>query len=486
MARDDQRLPYIATIERQRQGALAPDDVASATIARALIGPDGTVRLRANAAGVLEGAFSPSNMSKVLWVDATGGSDSDRVKPYQTLSAAKAAANSGDLILVLPGTYNEKNILKNGVNWHFFPGTIIQPTTSYVSQGREIFDDLDGAVTSSITGALECVVGTNASGGMLNLSNASSVVRIQMRRLSGSPSGNAKATAMAVSNGQAEVVLDDATCSGGNLTWWQNGHFYLRANRLVLSGGSGAAVWAECSVDQVPTGDFWVDCPHIGYAGGAGCYIYGNASINTHVSEYRVWVKTSEIFNQLGFVQFNGVLTYGIKSYVQAEKIMGKISVGTAADGGEAWITTQKQQGISTITGGTLHLNGLQFDDTSISAGTDMITVNHANSVLHLRNGYMKRTVTGHGLNVSAGTARITGMTIDTSVSNANSPINKSGGTLSVDGCVLVAEGTRDSIAAGTAQNVKIYGTSVTNRAKNANVTLQVNTSGLLVDTNVA
>src|SRR6478735_5887078 len=63
----------------------------------------------------------------MVWVDQIYGSDvtGQRGKlqyAFQTLSAAKTAALSGDTIMVLPGTYNEKNLAKNGVNWHFFTG----------------------------------------------------------------------------------------------------------------------------------------------------------------------------------------------------------------------------------------------------------------------------------------------------------------------------------------------------------------------------
>lgn len=66
----------------------------------------------------------------LLWVDAVNGNDGTAQRgrmqlPYLTLSAAKTAAQSGDTVVVLPGTYNEKNLAKNGVNWHFFNGAVI-------------------------------------------------------------------------------------------------------------------------------------------------------------------------------------------------------------------------------------------------------------------------------------------------------------------------------------------------------------------------
>lgn len=83
--------------------------------------------------------------SQSLYV-ATNGNDSTAVrgdmnKPYQTLTAAKNAANSGDIIYVMPGTYTydnrtaagnpwnnqqtSMNLWKNGITYYFMPGAKI-------------------------------------------------------------------------------------------------------------------------------------------------------------------------------------------------------------------------------------------------------------------------------------------------------------------------------------------------------------------------
>ena len=92
----------------------------------------------------------------MLWVDAVNGNDGTAQRgrmqlPFLTLTAAKAAAQSGDTIVVLPGTYNEKNLAKNGVNWHFFNGAVISYSGSAVSG---IFDTgyAGGACTFMVSG----------------------------------------------------------------------------------------------------------------------------------------------------------------------------------------------------------------------------------------------------------------------------------------------------------------------------------------------
>ncbi|TXT66122.1 MAG: hypothetical protein BAJALOKI3v1_50122 [Promethearchaeota archaeon] len=83
-----------------------------------------------------------------------------------TLDNAKNSASSGYTIHVGPGIYNNStNLLVNGVNWNFLPGTTINQTSS------NLFDDASGAVTFNITGK-GCF---NTTLDFLKLSNSSSV-----------------------------------------------------------------------------------------------------------------------------------------------------------------------------------------------------------------------------------------------------------------------------------------------------------------------
>jgi len=74
----------------------------------------------------------------LLWVDAVNGNDSLAVRgrlsvPFKTLTAAKNAAQIGDTIVVLPGTYTDQNLAKTGVNWHFLCGALVQsPSTTSI------------------------------------------------------------------------------------------------------------------------------------------------------------------------------------------------------------------------------------------------------------------------------------------------------------------------------------------------------------------
>ena len=65
------------------------------------------------------------------------------------LQAAKAAAVSGDLIVVGPGDYDTNNLLKDGVSYFFYPGAQVVYTGS---ASGAIFGDNGTALTAFIGG----------------------------------------------------------------------------------------------------------------------------------------------------------------------------------------------------------------------------------------------------------------------------------------------------------------------------------------------
>jgi hypothetical protein len=90
---------------------------------------------------------------RLLWVDAVKGNDALAVRealsvPLKTLAKARDSAVGGDTIMVLPGSYNEHDLLRNGVNWYFFPGAVVH----YTGGGVAIFSTEDTGVGAFIGG----------------------------------------------------------------------------------------------------------------------------------------------------------------------------------------------------------------------------------------------------------------------------------------------------------------------------------------------
>lgn len=223
-------------------------------------------------------------VGSMLFVDAVNGDDASGArgnfgKPYLTLTAAKNAAQSGDVIVVRPGTYNEANLLKNGVNWDFHAGAIV----NYTGTGAAgIFDDssdgANGAVASTITGEGAFIFNpaslTNGARGVFYIANASSFVTFRASLLRNSHDAS---NCVYQKNGTiyGDVDLSDNT-KGANIGW-ENGECHLRIKRMTFDHPSTsnltAAIWTNCT--STPTGKFWIDVNQIVMASTAFFGNYG-------------------------------------------------------------------------------------------------------------------------------------------------------------------------------------------------------------------
>ena len=129
-----------------------------------------------NALGILSSQVPTGNL---LWVDQVNGVDALATRgrmtiPFKTLSAAKNAAQSGDTIMVLPGTYDEDDLLKDDVNWFFFPGAIIDSTS-----GSPVFDTDASSITSIIGGHGEFY----ADGIVVNFAGSDAEITLEALRM---------------------------------------------------------------------------------------------------------------------------------------------------------------------------------------------------------------------------------------------------------------------------------------------------------------
>ena len=84
----------------------------------------------------LTGIAAGTNLTQSLFVSPSGNDGTavvgDLHLPFKTILSATASANIGDTIMVYPGTYSSENsnIIKDGVNYYFYPGAVVHPTAS--------------------------------------------------------------------------------------------------------------------------------------------------------------------------------------------------------------------------------------------------------------------------------------------------------------------------------------------------------------------
>lgn len=446
-------------------------------------------------------------VGKTLFVDSVNGSDGTGTtgrldKPFLTPTAAKTAATSGDLIWVGPGMYNQNDLLKDGVNWHFESEATVRYTQIALSNDDYIpgiFDDGGNDISCTISG--EGVFdfasdntsyngGTTATvrltgGGRVTISAKSIIV-------SGGSLEGQKAAAVSVNNASAVVNVSAETIDGGVV----EGH-WLAAGISARSG--------ELSVKALKI--FGAEAVSL-YGGNGASQVRVEAGLIhgqiAGVTQYRdtandkLWVRAIEILSETTAVA-NG----GGKLYVEAQKIssngtaiedvtnIGAIWWASITAPANTWITAQK---VTLPSGAYNGFTNAGFGSTTASQA--WVTISHletlgaCSAIVSSTNAYDTSVIevgdslgsaSSNGIVISAGSLRLKNSTINTVANSATNPITKSGGTLVLDNVTLSAEATRDSITAGTPQSVTSYA-STANKAVNANVTVngQLSINGVI------
>jgi hypothetical protein len=231
--------------------------------------------------GVLSSQVATGNL---VWVDAVNGNDALAVRgrmtvPFKTLVAAKQAAKApgsgetGDTIIVMPGIYTERNLLKHGVNWHFLPGAKVVVTGG--GPGA-IFDTSSygtgGSVSCIISGYGEFDISsaTDATASVINSAVAGSELILQARSLSG---GNLAPT-VKVTAGMVRLEVMDYIYSRLSipLQVLGSGACVACARTIFSSGGlcvyyAGASLIVRAHTVQ-STGDYSAGTVHVD--GGSG------------------------------------------------------------------------------------------------------------------------------------------------------------------------------------------------------------------------
>lgn len=146
------------------------------------MGWDGASGWHPSLMGVIPPPITSVNVDNTVFV-MKNGDDGTGVRerfdlPFLTIGAAKAAALAGDTIWVYAGIYDEKDLLKDDVNYYFDVGAIIGFTGA---DAGAIFDDgvngAGGVVTCDIDGYGSFTRGgvAAADANVINIDNSSSI-----------------------------------------------------------------------------------------------------------------------------------------------------------------------------------------------------------------------------------------------------------------------------------------------------------------------
>lgn len=473
--------------------------------------------------------------ANLVHVDATNGSDTQGARgsflAYQTLAVAQAAAQSGDLVVVHPGTYRATGLGKNGVNWHFYPGAKVYRTQSDTANDTAIFDDgpngANGPVTCVISGFGEffvddvslqqhgVVLGDEENsinpGLVVALYNASTDFVMHHKGTYSSSINSAGAAVFMfyvrncarafISGEEIDTIASEQV---GGILWITgtlNTHFKRIRCRHTLGNGGTYTLWSSEPAAGAPND--WhcrVDLLEANYS-----TVYFDGVTGT----YRMWLEALEIRSN-AVTDGTGInlaaieVLNGGKLYVNAQKILTKGATGTGLGpivwqtGGELWLTALKctaesvanqgaEVGAATLnsplfvrqTGGSSIYNVLHWEHVGNFSGDGF---NITGGTAELRNG-TANVNNGKGFKHGGGTSRLHQLRIVTSNTNssANSPVYLTANGCTLDFCTLIAPAAANSSDADSATKNLQVTIVFSNKAYN-NVKITVVGAGLYTD----
>lgn len=172
-------------------------------------------------------------------------------KPFKTLTAAKNAAVAFSTIIVLPGTYDENDLLKTNVNWNFLNGAIINSTIG--DQTIAIFDSsvLVGGYQGKITGYGIFNKNSDASfKGIVFANNDADDFFIEALEMDSK--GNTTIWVEDIA-GTAKVnvlVINKANSDGGTPFYSANGILNVRCDEAIDSTDA-AVIWSDSANAEI-------------------------------------------------------------------------------------------------------------------------------------------------------------------------------------------------------------------------------------------
>lgn len=445
------------------------------------------------------------------------------------LIEARDAATSGDTIIVLPGSYTvpeREQLLKAGVNWHFMPGAEVTKTIKdlrFAGTAYGIFDDrATGAIDCKVTGYGVFTFDAGQTNDAVDEGNATIMGCVTITDDESKIHFEANKIRVAAFFVPADPITGNASGIRVNNT---AGSYFNVDTIEDINYGDSVTVAGPTDIPSSAVGVVWRFGDTTIHAGLVKCSMYGFIADQTAgaTGECELTVRVDHIQQYFDYhcIQIvDGTLSTWKTNFdvgtLRAEDNSNDAYV--VIGGGTHFIRAKYVYSpSSTIAGANINASAtasptvvINYDFVStpeyalivgatangspiVSAKLDYVSQTGNGQVCYFGRG--ESTVTGGIWQTAAaqaiwhlgGTTRIKGVTIKSNGSNNSAYYCAlvAGSGLILENCTLIAPALADSIYSAAAQTVKVYGTTYTNKAKNANITIQAGLGTLVADANV-
>lgn len=261
-----------------------------------------TTRRAFTAQRVRQAIDAANVVGNTLFVDTENGNDSTGTangsKPYLTIAAARSAASSGDTIVVRPGTYSvSATILKNGVNYRFEPGSIVNATglaSPLSDDNTAIACDIDGMAVFVSVGDHTLYVRNPLSA--INVRCKSIISNAESRGAVVASAGRVSIECDTIANNDYDniITINDSVNSpeifvrcnrltpgvAGDAIECSSGKVTVIANRVDASGDIG--IWASAGTVTVIVNDLDAGCAILEDGGVVNVLSFSTVAAATH------------------------------------------------------------------------------------------------------------------------------------------------------------------------------------------------------------
>lgn len=267
-------------------------------------------------------------LGKTLYVSKLGDDATaipyDIAKHYLTITAAKNDAVAGDTIVVHPGTYSETSLYKNGVNYHFINGAILQLTGTDIA-----FTVNDASARCKVTGDLEVVsTGLTQNVTVLQVLSTTAIVFFECKNI------NVGGNAFSIQQGTTTVNVKECAKANKIVLFIGAGsstsNLVFTAKKLIWTGNNEAlAIFSGVIyIGSAHAGKSIITVDEISNEGTGGCDMITVADVPGSI-----YIKCPKIVNNFAGFGTVGLLTTNRIGFLRVEGNIYSSAAGSLAGG---------------------------------------------------------------------------------------------------------------------------------------------------------